>query len=74
MSTLIDRGVLRDVPGRTAGEFRIELAETEPALTEPFAAASGLFEDAWYGDAPTGPDDAARFAELADTVQRGAGG
>lgn len=65
----IDRGWLRDIPGRTAGEFRRELATTAPDAAGPFADASDLFERAWYGSLPTGPDESARFQADAARVE-----
>jgi hypothetical protein len=69
VATLIERELLRDVPGRTTGEFRAELHEHAPDSTVvAFALASDLFEAAWYGDAPTGAEQVARFRQLADQV------
>ncbi len=50
---LIDRQLLADLPGRTPGEHRVELAEAVPTAAPPFDAATSLFESAWYGDEPT---------------------
>ena len=66
---LIERRLLRDVPGRTAGEFRRELATTAPAVAAPFADASELFEEAWYGNRPTGPEESTRFQTDARRVE-----
>lgn len=66
--TLVDRGQLPDVPGRTTGELREDLALTTPDATEAFDTASLLFELAWYAHVPTGPDEAARFADAAEEV------
>ena len=66
---LIDRGLLRDVPGRTAGEFRRELSGSAPDIAGAFADASDLFERAWYGNLPTGPEESARFAADADRTE-----
>ena len=69
VATLIDRDMLRDVPGRTAGEFRVELAEHAPeSAVVAFSAASELFERAWYGDVPTGPAESELFRARADEV------
>lgn len=72
VAELVARDVVRDVPGRTAGEYRMEVREHAPHIAVPFAGASELFERAWYGDFPTGPDESARFRVLADDVLSGA--
>jgi hypothetical protein len=69
---LVARDVLRDVPGRTAGEYRTELREHAPEVAAPFSGACDLFERAWYGDLPTGRDESEHFRELADRVLAGA--
>jgi hypothetical protein len=65
---LVDTGVLADVPGRTTGEYRSELATARPDLAAPFAEATELFERAWYGAVETGADESRRFRELAAGV------
>jgi hypothetical protein len=73
VAELVERDILRDVPGRTAGEYRAELRDHAPGAAVPFAGASELFERAWYGDLPTGPDETERFRALADDVLVGSG-
>ena len=65
---LIDRELLDDLPGRTPGEHRIELAAAVPAAGPPFDTATTLFEASWYGHRPTDADDVEQFRELADHV------
>ena len=65
---LCDRGVVPETPGRTAGELRVDVRASIPEAAAPFAEAAELFEQAWYGDADTGPDEARQFAEHADRV------
>jgi hypothetical protein len=66
---LVERDLLRDVPGRTAGEFRRELREHAPAeAAAAFNRATDLFEAVWYGDRPTGADESATFRRLASDV------
>lgn len=72
VAELVDREVLRDAPGRTAGEYRIELRNHAPEVAIPFAGASELFERAWYGDLPTGSAESEQFRDLADDVLVGA--
>jgi hypothetical protein len=61
-------GVVREIPGRTAGEYRAEVAAQLPAASSGFAAASELFERAWYSNHPTGPEDAAQMRNLSEEV------
>lgn len=62
------RGLVEEVAGRTAGEYRTEVDRNVPAVAEAFAGATELFERAWYGNYPTGPAEADRFGELSGAV------
>lgn len=64
IAELVVRGALSDQPGRTAGEYVRDLAGALPDAAPSLAAATELFEAAWYGNAETGPDEARRFAQL----------
>jgi hypothetical protein len=68
IARLVEQQTLAGVPGRTAGEYRRDVALTMPDLAAPFAAATDLFELAWYGDVPTGADENVRFRAYADRV------
>jgi hypothetical protein len=68
VADLVDLHRVDDLPGRTAGEYRAEVASEVPDAADAFAAATGLFEEAWYGNRATGPDENARFRALADEV------
>jgi hypothetical protein len=68
VAELIERGVVASLPGRTVGEFRAEVRAAAPEVGDTFAAAGALFERSYYGAEPTGPNEAARFAESAATV------
>jgi hypothetical protein len=59
------------MPGRTAGEYVRDVAAGEPGVAPAFAAATELFELAWYADAPTGADECARFRDLDQRVLAG---
>jgi len=65
-------GVVEEFPGRTAGEYRVAVGVSAPAVAPDFAAATELFERTWYGRAPTGADEAAHLSSLADRVLAGA--
>jgi hypothetical protein len=62
---LARRGVIGDLVGRTAGELAGEVWHTAPAAGPPFAAATEVFEAAWYGGAAAGPDERDLFARVA---------
>ena len=68
VADLAGRGLLHEVPGRTAGEYRAELGVALPVASPPFTGATELFEGAWYGRRPTAAADSARLRELADRV------
>ncbi len=65
-------GVVDEVPGRTAGEYRAAVNVAAPDVATDFAAVTELFERAWYGRAATSADDAAHLSSLADRVLAGA--
>jgi hypothetical protein len=68
----LDRsGVVEEVPGRTAGEYRRQVGASAPEVAGMFGAATSLFESAWYGNRPTGPGEAAQFRSLAAGVEGG---
>ena len=68
VADLAARGLVEEVPGRTAGEYRREVGRALPAAASDFAGATVLFEVAWYGRADTGPPDAAHLRDLSDRV------
>lgn len=73
VADLADRGLVEEVPGRTAGEYRRQVGRNVPAAAPDFNGATELFEAAWYGGRPSGPAQADRFRDLADRVLAGAG-
>jgi Domain of unknown function (DUF4129) len=68
VADLAARGLVEEVPGRTAGEYRREVGRALPAASSDFADATELFEVAWYGRAGTGPQEAAHLRDLSDRV------
>jgi hypothetical protein len=64
VADLVRRGLIADQAGRTAGEYASVVAARQPEVAPAFAAATELFEAAWYGGATTGPAEAERFREL----------
>lgn len=59
LEELATRGVIDEVPGRTTGELRAEVSSAAPSAAEAFDSIADLFDAAWYGDAETGPAEAA---------------
>jgi hypothetical protein len=72
VADLATRGLVDEIPGRTTGEYRRELASSLPSALDEFSGATDLFERAWYGEVPMGPDEHARFRSHADRVLAGA--
>ncbi len=72
VADLADRGLVEEVPGRTAGEYRRQVAGAMPEVAPEFTGATSLFEAAWYGGRRTGADEAARFRALERRVLEGA--
>jgi hypothetical protein len=68
IAVLARRGVVEEIPGRTAGEYRTTVRQTLPAGAPAFNDATDLFERAWYGGRSTGPDESAAFRSLAEQV------
>jgi hypothetical protein len=73
VADLAHRGVVEEVPGRTAGEYRREVGRSLPDAAGDFAGATELFEVAWYGRADTGAREAAHLRDLSDRVLQRAG-
>jgi hypothetical protein len=70
VADLAARGLVEEVPGRTAGEYRRQVGRALPEAAPDFAGATELFEVAWYGRSSTGAGDAAHLRDLADRVLR----
>jgi hypothetical protein len=70
VAELATRGLLDEVPGRTAGEYRGEVGRSLPDAAADFAGATELFELAWYGRRATGSQEAARLRDLSGRVLR----
>jgi hypothetical protein len=65
---LVDRGLVADMPGRTTGEYRVDVRSSLPEVADAFADAADLFDRAWYGDLPTGSTEAEAFTRRAELV------
>lgn len=68
VSTLTERRVTPDVPGRTTGELADDVTTQRPMAGPAFGEATLLFEMAWYADLSTGEAENRRFKELAASV------
>jgi hypothetical protein len=68
VAELAARGLIDEVPGRTAGEYRGEVRRNLPDAAADFAGATELFELAWYGRGETGAQQASRLRELSGRV------
>jgi hypothetical protein len=73
VADLAGRGLVEEAPGRTAGEYRRQVATAAPAAAVDFDAATVLFEDAWYGDRPADATQAQRLRALSARVLEEAG-
>jgi hypothetical protein len=73
VADLAGRGLVEEVPGRTAGEYRRQVASALPSVAPDFDAATNLFEAAWYGDRPADADQAERLRLLSERVLTGSG-
>lgn len=70
VGSLIEDGVLTDIPGRTTGEYRSEYVAARPEGSGPFRELTDLFERVWYGGADTDAPDNERFRSLAAAARR----
>ena len=72
VAELARRGLVDEIPGRTTGEYRAEVAANLPTVAAPFGGATELFELAVYGHGAGGPGEASELGALADRVLQGA--
>ena len=68
VARLAAAGAVDEVPGRTAGEYRLEVRRSRPDAAPPFTDATDIFERAWYSGRAALPEDDAQFRELAGQV------
>ena len=61
-------GYVDEIPGRTSGEERAQVAEIAPSLAAAFAVAADTFDVAWFDDGVVTADDDARFLDAEATV------
>jgi hypothetical protein len=68
VAELARRGLVEELPGRTTGDYRRAIVSAAPAAAADFAAATELFEFAWYADRPTDVTQAGRLRDIAEHV------
>ncbi len=73
VAALAARGIVEEVPGRTAAEYRAAAVGVVPAVAPDLAGATDLFEGAWYGRRLVDAEDARRFRDLSERVLTAAG-
>lgn len=61
-------GIVDEIPGRTSGEERDQLARLAPAVSARFGVAADLFDRAWFGDEPVDGADDREFLDAERTV------
>ncbi len=61
-------GVVDEIPGRTSGEERVQLAELAPTVSADFDTAADLFDEAWFDDGPVDAADDERFVDASKAV------
>jgi hypothetical protein len=71
---LARRGLIDEIPGRTTGEERAQMAVVAPAEAPTFAAVAELFDQAWFGDAEVADSDVREMEELERRVLSTVGG
>ena len=73
LAELAGRGVVQEIPGRTAGDYLAEVLRQAPVAGSAFTEVTRLFQRAWYGSRPTVAQDAQRARTLAETTLQSAG-
>lgn len=63
---LAREGALEEVPGRTVGEYRAQVAHEGPAHLPAFERASEVFERVWYARRPASDQDVVAVLAVAD--------
>jgi hypothetical protein len=70
VTSLVEDGVLGEVPGRTVRELDRELAVAAPSLADDVRSAGVVFEEVWYGHGDAGPAELAVVVRAAREVAR----
>ncbi|MDZ7675135.1 MAG: DUF4129 domain-containing protein [Acidimicrobiales bacterium] len=70
VARLVTDGVVDDVAGRTAGEYRDLAADRLPRETDRLAALTATFDDVWYGGTATDAVGYAAFVGECEQVEQ----
>lgn len=61
-------GFVDEIPGRTSGEERQQVADLAPSVSVDFDSAADLFDEAWFSDDPVDAADDERFVASSRAV------
>jgi hypothetical protein len=73
IAALAAAGLVEEIPGRTAGEYLAAIRTDLPDAAAPFAAATMVFEAAWYGPDDVTSADVAAVRDASARTERSAG-
>jgi len=73
LADLIQQDLVEDVPGRTPGEYRAEVAAAAPEAADSFGQLTELFEFIWYGPGEAVAQDLEQFGRGEQLVLAGVG-
>ena len=73
VAELSRRGLVDEIPGRTTGEYRAEVAANLPGAAAEFGTATDLFEAAVYGHRAAGPAETGEIRDLSARVLEATG-
>lgn len=61
-------GFVDEIPGRTSGEERLQVADLAPPVAGDFDVAAGLFDSAWFNDDDVLAEHDQRFVDASNAV------
>lgn len=61
-------GFVDEIPGRTSGEERVQIAELAPRVLADFGVAADLFDEAWFNDDEVSGAHDRRFVAASSAV------
>jgi hypothetical protein len=66
-------GFVDEIPGRTSGEEREQIADLAPRMARDFEVAADLFDEAWFNDDDVLAEHDRRFVDSSQAVLAAAG-